>query len=150
MSRSARTMRCSDSPRENPRSRNTFPVDGVTLTAFFFAMLVIRVRERTEPVAADLEIACARLLRLLLKRVEAVDCLGSSCYVNHAMCAGDVNPNFTHSNSDCLHRFPVVWLQSLLHASQLEASKPACERREGTKISPRAAEPDERFVRHRS
>ena len=31
------------------------------------------------------------------------------------MRASDLNSNFTDTRSDCLHRFPVVWIQTLLH-----------------------------------
>jgi hypothetical protein len=46
---------------------------GVTLTALFFAMLLAQLSQCPEPVAADPEILGARLLRLLLKRVQDVD-----------------------------------------------------------------------------
>ena len=38
---------------EKPRFLEEIPVDGVTLTAFFFAMLLPQLRYRTEPVAAN-------------------------------------------------------------------------------------------------
>ena len=45
--------RCSDSSFENPRSRKTFPVDGVILTALFFAMLLLQLLYRPKAVATD-------------------------------------------------------------------------------------------------
>jgi hypothetical protein len=48
-------------------------VDGVTLIAFFFAMVLPQFPERSEPFATDLEISHRCLLRLLLKRVQDVD-----------------------------------------------------------------------------
>ena len=41
------------------------------------------------------------------------------------MRASDLNSNFTDARSDGLHRFPVVWIQPLLHAPQLEPSQPS-------------------------
>jgi hypothetical protein len=60
----------------------TFPVDGVTLTAFFFAMALPQLPKCSEPVAADLQIVRARLSRLLLERVQNVDRLRARRHVN--------------------------------------------------------------------
>jgi hypothetical protein len=41
---------------EPNRSLKTFPVDGLTLTAFFLAMLLARCRDRAVPFAANLQV----------------------------------------------------------------------------------------------
>ena len=41
-----------------------------------------------------------------------------------------MNPDLTNARSDRLHRLPVVWIHSLLDASQLETSQPSCESRD--------------------
>jgi hypothetical protein len=66
------------------------------------------------------------------------------------VCAGDVDSDLTDAWSDGLHRLPVVRFKSLLRTPQLETSQPPSESRERPKVTPRVAEPDERFVRHRS
>ena len=86
----------------------------------------------------------ARLLRLLLERVKDVNGVASRRQVEHSVCPGDVNPDLTNARSDRLHRLPVVRIQSLLDAPQLEASQPSGESRKRSKVTPRVAEPDER------
>jgi hypothetical protein len=56
-----------------------------------------------------------------------------------------VNPDFTDSWSDRLHRLPVVRVQCLLDAAQLETRQSSRESREWPKITLRAAEPDDSF-----
>jgi hypothetical protein len=113
-------------------------------------MFLPQLRECPKPVAADPVIPGARLLRLLLEGVKDVDRFRSRCQVEHSMLTGDVNPDLTNARSDRLHRLPIVGIQFLLHTPQLEASQPTRESRECPKVTPRAADPDERFVRHRS
>src|SRR4051812_43345505 len=130
MSRSARTSRCSASAVEKPRSRKTFPVDGVTLTALFFAMLLPQCRDGAIPLAANFQIPGRRLLRLLLERVEDVDRLCARRHVEHPVRALDVDPDLTNARSDGRHRLPVVRVQSVLDTPELEPGQPACQRRE--------------------
>ena len=103
--------------------------------------------QRSESVAAEFEIVRGRLLRLLLERVKDVNRVSSRRQVEHAVGPGDVNPNLTNARSDRLHGLPIVWFESLLDAPELETSQPPCERRKRSEVTPRAAEPDERFVR---
>lgn len=42
--------------------------------------------------------------------------LCSRRHVRHAVCTGDVNPDLADTGADCLHRLPVVWIESLLHS----------------------------------
>src|SRR5436190_24047253 len=49
------------------------------------------------------------------------------------MCTSDLNSDFTYAWSDRLHRFPIVWIQSLLHAPQLETGQPSRKSRERPK-----------------
>jgi hypothetical protein len=104
-------------------------------------MVLPQLPKCTEPVAADLQIVRARLSRLLLECVKDVDRLRSRSQVEHSACTGNVNPDLTNARSDRLHRLPVVRIQSLLDAPQLETSQPSCESREFPKVTPRAAEP---------
>jgi hypothetical protein len=76
--------------------------------------------------------------------------MASGRVATYPVCTGDVNPDLTDSGSDGLHRLPVVRIQAVLDAPQPETSQPPCERRERPKVTSPAAEPDERFVRHRS
>src|SRR5881394_2233236 len=66
------------------------------------------------------------------------------------MCTSDLNSDFTYAWSDRLHRFPIVWIQSLLHAPQLETGQPYAQEQGTPEDTARAAEPDERLIWHRS
>jgi hypothetical protein len=55
------------------------------------------------------------------------------------MCTGDVNPNLPNARSYRLNRLPIVRIQSLLNAPQLEASQPSRESWKRPKVTPRAA-----------
>src|SRR5215471_9907416 len=109
---SARIRRCSDSSFENPRSRKTFPVEGVTLTAFPFAMLFLQLRYRAKPLAGGPQIVRARLLRLFLECVKDVNRVNPHRQVEHPVFPGGVNPNLTNARSNRLHGLPIVRFKS--------------------------------------
>jgi len=62
------------------------------------------------------------------------------------VCTGDANPNFSDPRTNRLHRFPVIWIQSLLHTPQLETSQPSSKSGKRPKVTPRAAEPQLNYL----
>jgi hypothetical protein len=111
-------------------------------------MLLPQLRCCTKPFAAGPQIVRARLLRLLLECVKDVNRVSSRRQVEHPVGPGDVNPDLTNAGSDRLQGFPIVWFKSVLDAPKLVARQPSHESGKRSDVTPRAAEPDERFVRH--
>src|SRR5258706_377800 len=114
MSRSARTFRCSASCRPNPTSRNTFPVDGVTLS--FMASLFPPLRpcglQQSHSTPGDFEVAASRLLRSLLEGVKNVHGVLEPGYVEHSMRKLRSNPNLSHAEAQRRDRLPIVGVQA--------------------------------------
>src|SRR5437867_8958278 len=79
-----------------------------------------------------------------------VDRLRTRRDVKDAVGSGDANSDFSDAWSNRRHRLPVVRIQSLLDAPQLETSQPPRKDRKLPKVTTRVAEQDERLVRHRS
>jgi hypothetical protein len=75
-------------------------VDGVTLTAFFFAIVLPQLAKCTEPVAADLQIVRTGLARLLLERVQNVDRFGLRRDVEDPVRIANMNSDLTDARSD--------------------------------------------------
>jgi hypothetical protein len=82
--------------------------------------------------------------------VKDVNRVSSRRQVEHPVGPSDVKPDLTNAGSNRLHGFPIVWFKSLLKAPKLEARQPSYEDGKRSDVTPRAAEPDERFVRHSS
>jgi len=151
--RSARTRRCSASPRRNPRSRNTLPVDGVTLT--FMVHLPPRQIACTplpyqgpESLSAELQFPFRSSPRPLLEPVEHVDGLHELGDVQDAMLQSGMNPDLPDARPDTGDRFPIKRVQSLLDTPELEPCQSPGISRKCPHVTPRRAEPLDRLVGH--
>src|SRR5438105_14266000 len=124
--RSARTRRCSASSRRKPRSRNTLPVEGVTLS-FMVHLTSCQVAGSAKrdqcliPLPGELQVVLRRFLRPLLEGMEHVDCLRKLGDVAHPVFQRGMNPDLTNPRPNARHRFPVERFQPLLNLTELKA-----------------------------
>ncbi len=153
MSKSARIKRCSTSSGGKPRSRNTFPVDAVTLSfALTFrlpAMLASTSQDQgSKSLPGELHFPEGRFSRPLLERVEHVDPLRELGDVKDTMFASCVDSNLLGAWTDARHGLPIIRLHASLQPPQLEAGYPACIGRKRLQGFSNRCDPDERLVRH--
>src|SRR5262245_44549616 len=117
--RSARTRRCSDSSRRNPRSRNTLPVDGVIFSflgklSSCQAVCATPRDQSSIPLPGKLQVAAPGLPRALLERMKHIDGLDELGDVEHPMLKRCVNSNLADAWPDARHGLPVQGIQALL------------------------------------
>src|ERR1700686_351222 len=122
MSKSARTERCAASSRENPRSRKTLPLDGVTLTVPFLFMLP-HLHQGSESLASNLPMRGFCLARLLLERMKHVDRFLECRNVKHPVCAFGMNSNLANSPGNRRNRLPGVRIDAFLSPPELKAGQ---------------------------
>src|SRR2546425_5893239 len=144
--RSARTRRCSASSRRNPKSRNTLPVDGVTLSFLVNSpshqSLHASLSDQSpEPLSGQLHVATPRLSCALFERVQHIDGLPEFGNVQYPMLKGCVNPNFTDTRSDRRHGLPVEGVETLLDTPKLHTGKTPGVPRKRAHIAARGTEP---------
>src|SRR5260370_30534473 len=118
--------RCSASSSEKPRSRNTLPLDGVTLSLLFAGIGPSPVHERAQAILGELQIVFRRLSRALLEGVEDIHGFGKRGDVEHPAFQARMNPDLPDARTNGGHRFPVVRIETLLDAPELEARVPPC------------------------
>src|SRR6266446_3811260 len=116
--------RCSASCAEKPRSRNTLPLDGVTFSLLFAGIGPSPVHERAQAVLRELQIMLRRLPRSLFEGVQDIHGFGKRGDVEDAVFQARMNPDLTDAGADRGHRFPVVRIEALLNAPELEARIP--------------------------
>lgn len=138
--RSARTRRCSASSRRNPRSRNTFPVDAVTLS--FLATLPSRQTpdlplsdQLSVSLPSELHIALGCSPAPFLERVQHVHCLCELRDVQDAVLQHGVDADLPDARSDPTHRLPVRWIEALLHPPKLKPGEPPRVARESANVA---------------
>src|SRR6266852_3875635 len=116
--------RCSASSSEKPRSRNTLPLDGVTFSLLLAGIGPSPVHERAQAILGELQIVFRRLPRALLEGVQHIDGFGKRRDVEDAVFQARMNPDLADAGADRGHRFPVIRIETLLDAAQLEARVP--------------------------
>src|SRR5262245_29133872 len=102
--RSARTNRCSASSRRNPTSRNTFPVDAVTLsclpTLASPQTLELPLSDQLSvPLSREIDIVLRRFPAPLLESVQDVDCFPELCDVQDAVLQSGVDADLPNARS---------------------------------------------------
>ncbi len=151
--RSARTSRCSASSRRNPKSRNTFPVEGVTLS--FMVNLSSRQTPRasmrcqgSESLPGYFHVASRRLPGPFLKRVQYINGFCKLGHVQDAMFQRRVDPDFPYPRSDDRHRLPIERGQALLHTPELESCQSPGVVWKSPDVAARRSEPLKQLLRH--
>src|SRR5687768_13508596 len=91
--RSARNFRFSASSGENPRSRNTLPVDRRILVAMFSLPLSTGLHDIRQALAGEVDIGLARLTSPFLKGVQDVHCFRKFGDVEDPMFPVPVSPD---------------------------------------------------------
>ncbi len=149
--RSARTRRCSASSSENPRSRNTLPLDAVTLD--FITHLSSRrpalSDHHPKAMPRKFHVSRGRLARALFEGVKHVYALGELGDIQDAMFEPGVNSYLPSARPHGRHWPPVVRIEPALDTPQLIAGDGADRLREPPEVVPRAADPLQRLVHHR-
>src|SRR5713226_7938525 len=140
--------RCSASSSEKPRSRNTFPLDGVTLSLLFARIGPSPVHEPAQAILRELQVVLWRLPRALLEGVQHIHGFGKRRDVEDAVFQARMNPDLADAGADRGHRFPVVRIKALLYAAEFEARIPPRIGGEGAQGSQCAAEPRNGLIRH--
>src|SRR5713101_7242167 len=140
--------RCSASSLEKPRSRNTLPLDGVTFSLLFAGIGPSPVHERAQAILGELQIVSRRFPRALLEGVQDIHGFGKRRDVEDAVFQARMDPDLADAGADRGHRFPVVRIEALLHAPDLEARIPPRIGGEGPEGGQGAAEPRDRLIRH--
>ena len=149
--KSARTSRCSASPAENPMSRNTFPLDRVTFS-FIVILPLCRLLatslldQRTKTVPSEIRFSLWGFSRALFKSMQDIDSLRKLRHVENAMLKAGVDTNFLNTGTHGTHWFPIIRLQTLLDATQLESCNTARVPRKSSKIATGRREPNQRLV----
>src|SRR2546422_1776863 len=153
--RSARTRRCSASSRRKPRSRNTLPVEGVTLS--FVVILSSRQlagasldKQSSEPLAGEFHLGSGRCSRALLERMENIDSLCELSDIQNSMFERCVDPNLPHSRPDSCHVLPIQRRQASLDSPKLEPCQPPDDSGKTSNVLARAAKPLKLLVEHDS
>src|SRR5882672_1785995 len=151
--RSERTRRCADSSSVKPRSRNTLPVEGVTLTlgssGRFLAMLASSPSHQGAiPALGQVQVAFQGLRSSLLERMQHVDRLRKRRNVEDPVFKPRSNPDFAHARTDSQHRFPVVGFEPLLNPAKLKSGSSPSWTWEPPQVRPRRTKPEEALVRH--
>jgi hypothetical protein len=148
--RSERTLRCSASSAENPRSRNTLPLEAVTL-AFIrhlsFPRCALRDHDR-QAMLRKVQVHLGRLARTLLEGVQNVNTVSEPGDIKDAMLESGMNPYLPHARSHRRHRLPVVRIEPALDPPQLKAGDNAGAVGKPPKVVPRATHPLRRLVHH--
>ena len=149
--RSERTLRCSASSGEKPRSRKTLPLDRVIFT-FFTEHLALPARplvdQQAQTMPGKIEVIPRCPPRSLLERVQDVDCLGEFRDVEHAVLNAGMNANLLDAGSYARHRLPIVRIELALHPPKLEARNLPRVVREGPDRLSGVPEPDQGLVGH--
>jgi hypothetical protein len=153
--RSARTSRCSASWPGKPRSRNTLPLDRVTLSLIlnlpFRGILSPSLQDQgTKPTSSEFKFTFRFFPGSLFETVEHVNTLCKFSHIEDSMFEPSVDANLLNASSHCRHRLPVIWFTPLLDTSQLEAGDAPCLRRESLEIVAGRSEPKQRLIRHGS
>ncbi len=91
-----------------------------------------------------------RLSRALLEGVEDIHGFGKRGDVEHPVFQARMNPDLPDARTNGGHRFPVVRIETLLDAPELEARVPPRIGGEGAQGGQGAAEPRDGLVRHAS
>ena len=82
----------------------------------------------------ELQIVLRRLPRPLLEGVQDIHGFGKGGYVEDAVFQARVNADLADAGADRRHRFPVVRIEALLHAPELETRVPPRIGGEGAEI----------------
>src|SRR5882724_674390 len=127
--RSDRTRRCADSSSVKPRSRNTFPVEGVTLTLGSSGRFLVMLASSPSHQGAisalgQVQIAVQGLRASLLERMQHIDSLRKRRNIE--------DPVF----------------KPLLNPAKLKSGGSTGWAGEPPQIRPRRTKPEEAFVRH--
>ena len=119
--RSARTRRCSASEREKPRSRNTFPLERLSLLLpLGMAASLPSFHKVAVSLPCYLQVPLSCLAAALLKSVQDVHSFGEPGYVEHPVGCPGLNSNLSDARTDSGHGFPITRLKPSLEAEQLE------------------------------
>src|SRR3990172_9696713 len=149
--RSERTLRCSASSGEKPRSRNTLPLDLVSFT-FFTEHLSLPARplveQQAQAVPGEINVILRCPPRSLFERVQDVDRLGELRDVEHAVLCADVNPDLLHAQPHARYRLPIVRLQAALYPPELESGNLPSAVREAPDRFSGIPKPDQGLVGH--
>src|SRR5436190_19143247 len=92
--------RCSASSSEEPRSRNTLPLDGVTFSLLFAGIGPSPVHERVQAILGELQIVFRRLSRALLEGVEDIHGFGKRGDVEHPVFQARMNPDLPDARTN--------------------------------------------------
>jgi len=153
--RSARTSRCSASSRWNPRSRNTLPVDAVTLSGLPTLTsrqpsLLSLADQRSVSLSGEIHITPGRFPAPFLEGVQYVHGLCETGDVEDPVLQRRADPDLPNAWPDATHRLPVCWAQSLLDTPKLKPGESPRVSREGPNVLSCRAQPLQRLVGHRS
>ncbi len=133
--------RCAASSRRNPTSRNTLPVDTVTLSGFA-TLTSPRAPElpvpgqRPIPLPSELHIALRCFPAPFLEGTQNVYGLCELRDVQDSVLERCVDADLPNARSDRAHRFPVRRGESLLHTPKLKPSESSGVTREGANVGP--------------
>src|SRR5580765_7978985 len=151
--RSDRTRRCADSSSVRPRSRNTFPVEGVTLTlgssGRFLAMLTSSPSHQGAiPALGQVQVAFQGLRASLLERMQHVDTVCKRRNIEDPVFKPCSNPDFAYARPNRQHRLPVVGFKPLLSPTKLKSGGSPSWARKPPQVRPRRTKPEEALGRH--
>src|SRR5438093_6585301 len=151
--RSERTLRCSASSEEKPRSRNTLPLDRIRFT-FFMEHLSLPpgplAEQQAQARPGELNVILRCLPRSFLERVQDVDRLGELCDIEHPVLNAGVNADLLHAEPHARHRLPIVRLQPQLNPPKLKSGNLPSGLREAPDHLAGVANPDQGLAGHGS